>query len=88
MGHAGAALVPAAASSPSGRPAEVSSGQVLQTLTVARVAIVDVRACELTNKNTPYAGLVATGRAQVTGFEPDAEALAQLNMLVDSEIPN
>lgn len=79
MGQAGAALASAAVSSPSGRPAEVWRGQVLQTLPVARVAIVNVGACGLTNKNAPYAGLMATGRAWVTGFEPDAETLAQLD---------
>lgn len=78
MGQAGAVLAPAAGSSASGRPAEVLPAEVLQALPVTRVAIVDVGASELSSKNTPYAALVATGRAWVTGFEPDAEALAQL----------
>ena len=73
LGPAAAAAATAAASSAPARPDEV-----LQMLPVTRVEIVDVGASELSSKNTPYAGLVATGCAWVTGFEPDAEALAQL----------
>ena len=53
---------------------------VLQALPVAVVAIVDVGASEVTSSHTPYAALVATGRGWVTGFEPDAAALAQLKL--------
>ncbi len=55
--------------------------QVLQALPVVAVAIVDVGASEVTSSKTPYAGLVATGRGWVTGFEPDAQALAQLRQI-------
>ncbi len=78
MGQAGAAPESATGGTPSGRPAKVLPAAVLQALPVTRVAIVDVGASELSSKDTPYAELVATGRAWVTGFEPDAEALAQL----------
>ncbi len=76
---------PPAATEPAGPAAAareahlpLSPAQVLQQLPVAGVAIVDVGASEMSSKNTPYAGLMATGRAWLTGFEPDAEALEQL----------
>ncbi len=66
---------------PASAPGQLPSpAAVLQALPVASVAIVDVGASELSSQNTPYAGLVATGRAWVTGFEPDAAALAQLKL--------
>jgi FkbM family methyltransferase len=53
---------------------------VLLSLPVSAVALVDVGASEVTSSHTPYATLVATGRGYVTGFEPDAAALAQLKL--------
>ena len=51
---------------------------VLLALPVVPLAVVDVGASEVSSPHTPYATLVAAGRAHVTGFEPDAAALAQL----------
>jgi FkbM family methyltransferase len=51
---------------------------LLATLPVAAVSIVDVGASSLGHDSEPYAPLVHAGRARVTGFEPDAAALAQL----------
>ena len=74
------ALGPACAASGAATGAGLpgSPEQVLQMLPVASVAIVDVGASELSSKHTPYAALMATGLGWVTGFEPDAEALAAL----------
>lgn len=51
---------------------------LLATLPVAAVTVIDVGASPLGNESEPYAPLVRAGRARVTGFEPDAQALAQL----------
>jgi FkbM family methyltransferase len=72
---AAAAAAPAAAGGPATPEA------VLDLLPVAAVAIVDVGASSLGQDTEPYAALVRHGRARVTGFEPDAAALAQLHQL-------
>lgn len=51
---------------------------LLALLPVALVNIVDVGASPLGNESEPYAPLVRAGRARVTGFEPDQQALQQL----------
>ncbi len=58
--------------------ADATPDAVLLALPVAPLAVVDVGASEVTSAHTPYAALVAAGRARVTGFEPEAAALAQL----------
>lgn len=52
---------------------------LLALLPVQVVNIVDVGASPLGNESEPYAPLVRIGRARVTGFEPDAQALQQLH---------
>ena len=51
---------------------------VLAELPVAAVNVVDVGASQLTGAPAAYAALLQAGRAQVTGFEPDVQALAEL----------
>jgi len=52
---------------------------LLDLLPVQAVTIVDVGASPLGNEAEPYAPLVRAGRARVTGFEPDQQALQQLH---------
>lgn len=66
------AIDPAAALAPAA-PEDVLAG-----LPEAVVSVVDVGASGLADAETPYAALLAAGRARVTGFEPDARALSQL----------
>jgi len=51
---------------------------LLAQLPVQVVTIVDVGASPLGHELEPYSPLVAAGRARVTGFEPDQQALRQL----------
>ena len=51
---------------------------VLLPLLDRPLAIVDVGASTHGRGTEPYASLLATGQAHVTGFEPDAQALAEL----------
>lgn len=60
------------------RAATPSPADVLAALPVKAVQVVDVGASPLTHTLEPYASLVAAGRAQVTGFEPDPVGLAEL----------
>jgi FkbM family methyltransferase len=55
-----------------------SADAVLADLPVRAVTIVDVGASPLAGETEPYAPLLRAGRAQITGFEPDAQALQQL----------
>ena len=52
--------------------------ELLATLPVTALTVVDVGASSLGQETEPYASLVRSGRARVTGFEPDAAALGQL----------
>ncbi len=77
----GAPVAPAAAAATPAATAcdaEETPQAVLQTLPVVAVAVVDVGASAVTGTVAPYAALLDSGRAWVTGFEPDADALAQL----------
>jgi FkbM family methyltransferase len=62
----------------SAAPSLESADRVLASLPVHAVSIVDVGASSLGPETEPYAPLLRAGRAQVTGFEPDAQALQQL----------
>jgi FkbM family methyltransferase len=68
-----AAMVPVDPSAPL-----LGADDLLATLPVAALTVVDVGASSLGNETEPYASLVRAGRARVTGFEPDAAALSQL----------
>jgi FkbM family methyltransferase len=70
---------PSAATPPTAWPA--SANAVLAGLPVPAVTIVDVGASPLGDETEPYAPLLRAGRARVTGFEPDAQALQQLHRL-------
>ena len=59
-------------------PAPERPLDVLLPLLDRRVAIVDVGASTHGRGTEPYASVLATGQAHVTGFEPDAQALAEL----------
>jgi FkbM family methyltransferase len=74
-----AAMAPGAGVAPPVQrtPAEASAA-LLAGLPVGAVTVVDVGASSLAHEAEPYAPLVAAGRARVTGFEPDAQALHKL----------
>jgi FkbM family methyltransferase len=55
-----------------------SAEAVLAGLPVGAVSIVDVGASSLSDETEPYAPLLRAGRARVTGFEPDTQALQKL----------
>jgi protein O-GlcNAc transferase len=57
---------------------------LLADLPVKAVNIVDVGASSLGNESEPYTPLVRAGRARITGFEPDKQALLHLQR----EFPN
>ena len=58
---------------------------VLLPLLDRPVAIVDVGASTHGRGTEPYASLLLTGRAQVTGFEPDEQALAELQRVYPAD---
>jgi len=68
-----AAMAPVAPSAP-----VLDAAELLEALPVAAVTVVDVGASSLGEESEPYASLVRAGRARVTGFEPNADALSQL----------
>jgi protein O-GlcNAc transferase len=59
---------------------------VLASLPVVAVTVVDVGASSLGNEAEPYAPLVQRKRARVTGFEPDAQALAVLQQQRQAQV--
>ncbi len=70
----------AMAREPAAAASLASAEAVLAGLPVQAVTVVDVGASSLGNETEPYAPLLRAGRARVTGFEPDAQALQQLRL--------
>ncbi len=77
------------ASQPASQPASPSAWStrvdaLLAGLPVQAVTVVDVGASSVGNETEPYAPLLRVGRAQVTGFEPDAQA----RLLLQRQFPD